>query len=1081
MLNRKNVFIKTILRQPIRHLLLALLVMFSGLMLASQVVEHRIIQAEAQRIGNFYRSIGYLEGIGHSAVQIMAEDPSLMADVSAGAQWVSQSPLVAFEDRRMDYFVSLNDSNNGMFHGMTSDIGSSVHLSDAFFHGKLLEREMIYGLDGVRVSLIFQVEEIEVAYQEHLSVGEEVFIYGRFPTYMGTIFEGMTIGERYFIRGTYYSITAHPTYRLRAAIPGWNRENYYMHIKPFGVDELWFYPSVAYQALDFDSLGLTEEMSQLRGNQRGMFLRTTKDMTAHPFYHNNLYWNQQGRFIDLEDELNRNQVIVICIGFASSRGIRVGDTLSLTLRDLPDFSTMGILRETANWESYQTFQLDLEVIGVFGVMFMDFPSLQWAYVPESVIPDDFRRDNLTIYDHRYSFVLTSSRDQQKFLDKSRESLYRLGFEVDFLPHNGEMMWDSIHPILRSGRINIVIFSCLFLLILGLVSLLSLLMWQRYFAILRALGCSERLCLMRLIIPLAFLWLPLLFTGSFIARHLAFSGAKESMVSVFELAPEFSLEGYFSILQTLGLGLLLGLTALLTFTLVAFGVVRQSVLELLQGGRKVVWKRRRKRIPQREDTPEGDSEFYFDEDASPKVKESLRKNLLKKHEGKKNPKYVKEAMRRQVIRSILRLPVKAILVAGLALFFVIAMGFLREAIVQSEEEIEYLYNTTIVTARIQNDDRRRFNFPFQTVQQTTIDMVMDTGFIQSVYLESGKQHIHFATTDQVEHLPEERWVWHNPHMEEETKFYNLYSFSDIERFLTDHRERMLELIAGPGGSFLGDFEEALVTFDFGEGFDEKDFSFEFSQEVVPVILGEYFMRAHKSLSVGDYAYVISRRTLTAQRVQVIGTAKGWAMAEEREFWAEGMIFLPIDALTILRAGERWPMSFEVAIFDLDPRRNRELQEFREYFQEIERNTRHHYVRKRFTIHDEELRGVVEQLEQTLQLLEILYPFLFVISLFVAFGFSMLLNLQNAKNAAVMRILGLEQSKTRILLNLGQILVCILGLLLGMLVLIFALERDSIIFNVNIFAGMYFVAAFIGSAVGAILVSNKPPLELLQVKE
>jgi len=71
MLNRKNVFIRTILRQPIRHLLLALLVMFSGLMLVSQVVEHRIIQAEAQRIGNFYRSIGYLEQIGHSAVQIM--------------------------------------------------------------------------------------------------------------------------------------------------------------------------------------------------------------------------------------------------------------------------------------------------------------------------------------------------------------------------------------------------------------------------------------------------------------------------------------------------------------------------------------------------------------------------------------------------------------------------------------------------------------------------------------------------------------------------------------------------------------------------------------------------------------------------------------------------------------------------------------------------------------------------------------------------------------------------------------------------------------------------------------------------
>ena len=1081
MLNRKNVFIRTMLRQPIRHLLLALLVMFSGFMLVSQVVEHRIIQAEAQRIGNFYRSIGYLERIGHSAVQIVEEDPMLMADVSVGAQLVSESPLIAFEDRRMDYFVHLNDFNNGMIYGVTSEMGSSVHLSDAYFHGELLDREMIFGMDGVRVSLIFKVEEIEVGYGEHLAVGEEILLYGRFPTEMSSIFEEMNIGQRYFIRGTYYHISWHPTYRFRAAIAGWRGVDYYMHIKPFGADEWWFHPSVAGQTLDFDALGLTEEMNQLRENQRGMFLRTTKDMTAHPFVHNHLYWSLQGRFLDLEDQLNENPVVVICGVFARVRDITVGDTLSLTLRNLPEFSTMGILREMTHWENYPTVQLELEVVGIFSQMFMHYQSLQWAYVPESTIPEEFRRDNWTVFDNKYSFVLTSSRDQQEFLDKNREPLYGLGFEVDFVPHNGEMMWDAMHPVLRSGRINIMIFSGLFLLILALVSVLLILMWHRYFAILRALGCSKKHCLMRLIVPVALIWLPFLLIGSFVARHLAISGAYESLSSVFEMAPELGLDSTFSLLQTFGLGSLLGLTAALMFSLAAFGVARQSVLELLQGGRKFVWKKRRRKTVQAGDAPEDDLKLLFDESASYKLKESLNRSLLQGHEVEKNPKYIKEAMRRQVLRSIFRLPVKSILVAGLALCFVIAMGLLREAIVQSEKEIEQLYNTTIVTAQIRNANRRIFNFPFQTVERTTIDMVVDTGFIQNVYLETGKMNVHFVPTEQIEHRPEGRWLWHNPHREEDTRYNTLYSFSDVERFLSDHRGRILDLLAGPGGSLLGISEEALVEIEFGVGFDESDFVFEPSQEVVPVIVGEYLMRANRSLSVGDYAYVISRRSLVAQRVEIIGTARGWAMAEEREFWAEGMVFLPIPALEMMRAGEWWPMSFETAIFEIDPSRNRELQEFREYFQEIEENTRMHYVQKRFILHDEELRGVVEQLEQTLQLLEILYPFLFVISLFVAFGFSVLLNLQNARGAAVMRILGLEQSKTRILLNIGQMVVCAVGLLLGLLVLTFAIGAYSIILNVGLFVVMYFVASWMGAVVGAILVSNKPVLELLQVKE
>ena len=494
----KNVILKSILRQPIRNLLLCIIVAFSGFMVVSQFVEHVIIQYETERIGAFYRSIGYIEPIGRSAVHVVVENDTIVSDVSLGAELISQSQWVDFEDRRVDYFASLNNIQNTMFWGITTDTGQTPHLSDAYFHGVLLDKAYIYGIENVSVNLIFRVEEIEVAYEEHLSVGEEVILYTTLPNEMKTTFDEMTIGERYFVRGTYYHITWHPTYALRPIVGGNIRlDNYHMLIKPFGNEQLWFYPSREGEKLDFDSLGLSNELLLLRENQQGIFLRTTKDMTANPFAHTGLYGGVQGRFLDLEDYQNANPVIVICSDLAWQRNLHIGDVLSLTLRDLNNFCQLGILREMIDWESYPTYQLDLEIVGTFAQRFTaNFYSLQLAYIPESIIPFEFRRDDEPICDDKYSFVLTTSKVQQDFIDKNRDDLQALGFEVVFLPHHGEEMWEVVRPILHSGRINIVIFTGLFIVVIALVSALSIFVWSRYFTIMRALGCSKEVVLLR---------------------------------------------------------------------------------------------------------------------------------------------------------------------------------------------------------------------------------------------------------------------------------------------------------------------------------------------------------------------------------------------------------------------------------------------------------------------------------------------------------------------------------------------------------------------------------------------------------
>jgi ABC-type lipoprotein release transport system permease subunit len=194
-------------------------------------------------------------------------------------------------------------------------------------------------------------------------------------------------------------------------------------------------------------------------------------------------------------------------------------------------------------------------------------------------------------------------------------------------------------------------------------------------------------------------------------------------------------------------------------------------------------------------------------------------------------------------------------------------------------------------------------------------------------------------------------------------------------------------------------------------------------------------------------------------------------------ARDLIFLPMDALDEILDGQ---LNYIVAIFELDPKKNRELSAFREEFLEIERHVPS-FFGVEFNLEDDELRMVVEQLEQNLLLLRLLYPIVMGVSLVIAFGFSVLLNIQNAKNAAVMRVLGVEKKRTRKILVLGPVVICLVGIIIGWIVFSLVNERFGVSGAVGVFGGLYLVATFAGSLVGAVVVSNRSPLDLLQVKE
>lgn len=126
---------------------------------------------------------------------------------------------------------------------------------------------------------------------------------------------------------------------------------------------------------------------------------------------------------------------------------------------------------------------------------------------------------------------------------------------------------------------------------------------------------------------------------------------------------------------------------------------------------------------------------------------------------------------------------------------------------------------------------------------------------------------------------------------------------------------------------------------------------------------------------------------------------------------------------------------------------------------------------------------DRIYNTYQMIETLYPIAFVTAVLIGAVIMGLLILQRGKEAATLRILGATNSRTRALLSIEQILLCILGLVLALAVLV-TLNGTGIMKTaaaIGIYIAVHVVACIVGCVAAAVSVTKHKALELLQVKE
>jgi len=1143
-MKKPNIFFKSVLRQPARTILLAALMAVAAFAFVARVTEFAIVNDEINRIEDYHNAIVMLSAI-------TPQDITNDQDVTDAMQIIVDSPLVAYDDPRV--FVQ------GIMHGVTNvtsnfgGLGSSyfvpsyegadiVTMDNYFLGTARMAPRLISGMNRIQVEV--NVDQLIVGCPQTIrdteatfisASGQEAVLNTRLWLWLAITpeeavlfaagewnpFEGVRHGEQYLFRvqpalnvggmGSQRDFFIRPLMGgddgLRQnpfSIIGTTAATIHPNFSDNREDMMFFAP--ASQADEILAL-IDEEVSLTRDNISSMMVIGTRNMETVPRFQNRLLGRlQSGRWLTLEDYENANPVAVLPIQMATRRGVGLGDTLTLTLRDNPrpnwiDVDTVnrwnvGIegwwapmpqgwwatTERSNNWRNYPTYEITVEVVGLY----FNTPSGQQhnflsteMYVPLSIIPDGFGWDDSPQLTTMYSFVLNSPRDTDSFIAAHSTELEQLGFGATFLPNEFATFAAAADPIRDSILLNMLIFAFVSVLILAMVVFLYLKQWRKALAVSRALGSPANSALKNLFTPVFAIWTPAILVGAGAAWFFAIVQANNTLYGLAQALGEEA--GVFT-RSPLELAVFAAAMLLLTFgglVIAGFSIAKKPVLVQLQGG---VQKKSRPQNNQKVESGTVPVNFVVGNmkmDLSPLPTQKSR---------------AKASHLRFVKKHILRSPFKSILTSIVAMFFVVSLVWLNYTIDFTEQEIDRLWNTTVVNGEvIRNlDDDQNMNematiYANAPITQTVVDSFLATGFVGDMYLEalwqfSVMRSQSYFDNDFVHPLTGVNFTTMTQVITAVMNSMDVFmGISNFDDFVRENSRNTNDDAMG----ILG--EDIEITFASGLGAD--DFVFGGADAVVPVIVHTRFLERF-GYNVGDYLMV----DYPEIRTQIIASYNYGPNRSVNRFGERNIVILPLEALQYHTADswyfseDGWGLTagltYMTMQMNMNTARNRELETLpSQVGTTLARNDLGGQIGVlplELVMNDQQLRDVISAMQQNLDLLRILYPIAIGVAALLSFGLALLIMLQNAKNAAIMRVLGKPRSTSQLVLSGEQIIVCLVGVLAGIVTLL--------IMSVSVFAltplllaAMYFIGSGIGSFIGAIIISSKTPLEMLQVKE
>lgn len=1054
MKQRNFVYLKSTLRQPLQSLLLLLLIGLISFAFTSRATEWVLLQREIAKIGEYYRSIG----------TVTNTNPDNF-DVTEAANLIAQSDLIELEDRRR----SCSGALNGLYNcDITSYGASDKNINNVFIYGSF---EGVAGSASENLinytMLNFTVDRVEAGYPEWVTEGESMTV--RIPADdegAQQLISELEAGERYFIRACY---EGSPDLFKLYLIPLTEGAPYYVQVAPG-------------ESVDLDApelAGLSDELALIKENQRAMLVRTTKDMSAMPDtqQESRLYYLTEGRWLTLDDNENSRKVCVVHSEFADLRGLSLGDTITLILRDIEIRNLGYILGEDniKNWQSALTHTETFEIVGLYGLDSSISPNSARntiMYIPDSCMPMEFGNDQESEVTD-YSFVLKSAQVEDDFILEYSGILNEKGFSLSFVENNADNFWASAAPMLQSSTYSVIVFAAVLVVGLVLAAFIYLRLRRKEFAVQRALGVSKRSAVRKLLFPIALIGLVAVCAGGISAWIYAMDKAVETLAAI--PGPEGT-----KIAVELSPLWLAGICAAIFASLLIFigigsaSLSKRPVLELLQGaaGRKKAGGGRthieKQVMNERADISATDGSGNAENTTTTHISDALTAAPTLKNTGF-------AVSSRFVLRHILRAPFKTLLTLSLSLGFVLALGIMDITIAKNRAEAERLSMSTVVDFEIVKSNPNVFTGSSDSfINAETVQAVLDGDYAGEYYLESQ------LGRDGMSAL-----VWHG----EEQNPSVIMNIVDRESLLYG-----LNLVGIEDAELFEQYNNASI--EFAEGWNAEKFEEDHSvsdiesiSELVPIIIHSDTL-TQLGAELGDVLYAEFSEMLGISELFHTDTLiiagqysyNAGSSPASYPVYVDGS-YLSAIRLWQQRFGYDVEFRYSKAEFVLDPNRNAELDSIKEEITDIV-SARDAGVQDLSAVFwDEELRTVVQPLEQNIRLLSVLYPVTAVFSVLISVGMSVMLLMQGAKETAALRALGCTKRRVTLMLCAQQAVLSLAGVILGLITLIIIDGSLTTALGVKalICAGAYFLGAVAGAAVTCALILRRKPMELLQVKE
>lgn len=1085
---------KSNLRKPLKIILLLIILFMGSNLFISSASQFFIVNREINNISMYYRSIGTITEI---------ETPiDYNYNIKEAQEIITGDPMIDFEDNRRQTTGIIDGLYSIERHSPAIIIIGGSYIEDLIFVGEIDSTHKSRSADNIYQGsiLVSNVREIlagipnfiegDYTYgfdQEHhfgfmshsLVTGEKIEYIN--DDVIDALFE-LEPGKKYLFR-TFIDLKL---YEGSTAKPLYDGGPLYIELDDSGYID-WDDPKFSV---------VKEEIDFINENVISYNVIGTKDMTAMPELQDSMkdFYLLEGRWIDSQDNINQNQVIVIHEAIAERYGINIGDKLEMKMRDSEYGYILATEKDRKEWKTYYTSEpIFFEVVGIFESNTSPRRLYSYMYVPGSTIPQELGRYTKGLDEpipfikpDLYSFVLKSVGDESAFIEKYEEKLKELGYDLNFIINNGESFLESTIPIKRSSTISLVLFSILLMLIQAFVVYIYVDGHKLNYAIQRALGIPAKVSGRHLILPLIISGTLATMVGGYLGYNNAMKKSMELLASLAE-STQGTINSGLDIKYFVSF-VILSIVPFVAMLLFRINKLRNlSVIDLINSNK------RKKRLA-RQDEAESGIEIEGYEIAKATTAMPIETEVVPKKSDKDEEPYIdkdkgitikgsKKALRGFSLSHILRSKITSMLLIILAGVFVFSLLWMNYLTIKNNDLIDRAYKENIITGDIIIREGGSSKVGAGPINRRHIENLFETGlvddytaiaemFYPELYIdrdgivekyEAGeKDTVHFLTRKPtfVAYASNKSYNSQNGGMAlTELNFVEGHSLEDFDK---EYR-----------GDYSNHLNPIIVNEDGKEGF--------------PILVSNSAME-HFNLELGNKVFLEPNLQLRNLSIESYGTIVGTfkEIEQDKDLYGYSKINRELDLfiypISALQSIER-ELYYNKLEFEFKSEKNKELMERKEEIRKIVSNNPFNNHPTELRLWDGELTNVIGSLEKSLSLLEVLYPVTLILSVILAGILAFMMVLRRTLDVSILRILGVKGKEVQWNLFRENLLLVLIGIVASSII-VFAITTNSFPIDLTKYAmvcGGYLLGTIVGLILGILRVTNRKPLEMLQVKE